>query len=586
MLLLPKKTQTTETYTVTISSQESSYYRSTTTTTTTTTIDAPVSSDAPDEVSDPPKRRKYNYQTRGCLRTHHINRLNQAVDLKAIVMEYSIDPYEYDDEILIDCTVMMYEYYELFAAFTFTRDAVKQFMSSIRELYNPDNDFHNFKHAWSVMHNCFHVLIRGADQFLGKLDILAVFIASICHDVRHPGNSNAFEHATESSISRNYSRPNEVCVLERYHAAVAESVLSAHWCKDILLNNISSVNRQVLMKQINYIIMGTDMTKHKDLVGEVDEVSSELANYLDLSQMNEAIEENRARNYLHMGAVPEEGVGAGGVRVVSPSAKRKAPSMGMGSGSGTPKTSKDEVKKVHIRILQENEEEEEATIKETTTTTTTTLHGGQQVTSTTSTTSSTTKGGGGGMASVQDEMNNRKLFQEVGCSRDENEEDCEDSGGIPGELRDKLTRIIVHVADIGAQTTVQAVAYKWTFRCYAEFKHQAAVEKVMGIVTSPFLHDLNNDRKIFTSQLSFIQDIVEPIWANIVRMLPALSFAMTNLRTNKEQYQQFITAAATATAATATVTATAATNTTSSTSSSSSAAAADSSSSSTSSSKR
>lgn len=114
----------------------------------------------------------------------------------------------------------------------------------------------------------------------------------------------------------------------------------------------------------------------------------------------------------------------------------------------------------------------------------------------------------------------------------------------PSDVREKLTRIIVHVADIGAQTTTHTIAKNWMYRCYAEFRHQAEMESTLGIMTSPFLHDLKEEDKIYASQYGFINDIVQPIWTNLVKLVPNLSFALENLIKNKEEYQRNIHIAA------------------------------------------
>ncbi|RYY82920.1 hypothetical protein EON63_12310 [archaeon] len=255
MLMLPHKLPSTNMDSLTSTGDSQSYLPS-------------LSSTSLDELNDAVihKKHTHEYLTRRLVRT----KTNSGhFDISSLLMNYSTDPYEFDDEILLDIAIAMWEFYGLFSEFSFTKDACKQFLRSIRALYNPENSFHNFKHVWSVMHTCFQILYHGADKFLSKLDILAVFIASICHDVRHPGNSNAFESAIQSDVYRTYKRENEVCVLERYHASITETLLSQEWCKDILLYNFSPVMRANLIKQVQFIIMGTDMAKHHYLVTEV-----------------------------------------------------------------------------------------------------------------------------------------------------------------------------------------------------------------------------------------------------------------------------------------------------------------------------
>lgn len=48
---------------------------------------------------------------------------------------------------------------------------------------------------------------------------------------------------------------------------------------------------------------------------------------------------------------------------------------------------------------------------------------------------------------------------------------------------------------------------------------KASKEIEHGIVTSPFLHDLGDNEKIYKSQYFFIGETVEPIWVNVVRLV-------------------------------------------------------------------
>ena len=60
-------------------------------------------------------------------------------------------------------------------------------------------------------------LTEGA-QRLNQLEIFAVALAAVCHDVDHPGLTNAFLVAASDPIALRY---NDKAVLESHHAATA-----------------------------------------------------------------------------------------------------------------------------------------------------------------------------------------------------------------------------------------------------------------------------------------------------------------------------------------------------------------------------
>lgn len=113
--------------------------------------------------------------------------------------------------------------------------------------------------------------------------------------------------------------------------------------------------------------------------------------------------------------------------------------------------------------------------------------------------------------------------------------DCSDP-----ESRIAFTRVLVHTADIGAQTQCPQVARKWMDRCYGEFRSQAEKEEILGIVTSPFLHDLKEEYKTYSAQCSFIEETVEPLWDAMANFLPKLAPARQQLVVNKLGYKKML----------------------------------------------
>lgn len=54
-------------------------------------------------------------------------------------------------------------------------------------------------------------LLTNASEYLTQHDVLALMIASLCHDVDHPGNTNSFEINTSSELALIH---NDLSVLE------------------------------------------------------------------------------------------------------------------------------------------------------------------------------------------------------------------------------------------------------------------------------------------------------------------------------------------------------------------------------------
>lgn len=188
------------------------------------------------------------------------------------------------------------------------------FLFSLRDSYRGGNAFHNFRHAVDVLQGTFYFLVRiGAlpafKEYTEDLDIhpeeqlkreqqqqqtlydnshkfeldsallhpiqtLALLVASVGHDVGHPGLTNQFMNDNGTPISKIYSC---LSTLENYHSTIFQDILSDHW--PMFLNNEytrdgkSPLNTSVL--QVDSTI-ATDMANHFEYIQKIHEIHQEL----------------------------------------------------------------------------------------------------------------------------------------------------------------------------------------------------------------------------------------------------------------------------------------------------------------------
>ena len=172
---------------------------------------------------------------------------------------HDTDPFELDDMTLIYLSKHMLDAYGLVERFELNLDKLRVFLITVHNNYHKNNSFHNYKHAWGTMHLTFQILKKGADRYLTSLDIMALLIAAICHDLDHPGNNNAFEVATRSALAVTYS---DDTVLERHHCSTALKLLDEHDFMPVMMKN----DKVRLRKIITASIMATDMSQHFSLL--------------------------------------------------------------------------------------------------------------------------------------------------------------------------------------------------------------------------------------------------------------------------------------------------------------------------------
>lgn len=113
------------------------------------------------------------------------------------------------------------------------------FISDLWHGYHTTNPYHNFYHAVDVLQSMYYLVSRMG--FLHKhpptttsrlhnritsIDILALFLICIGHDLGHPGVTNAFMVNASTSLSLLF---NDTSVLESYHAVLLYRLIKTYW---------------------------------------------------------------------------------------------------------------------------------------------------------------------------------------------------------------------------------------------------------------------------------------------------------------------------------------------------------------------
>lgn len=94
-------------------------------------------------------------------------------------------------------------------------------------------------------------------------------------------------------------------------------------------------------------------------------------------------------------------------------------------------------------------------------------------------------------------------------------------------------RTLVHAADLSGQAYPPAVARQWGERVVREFREQAAKERRHGLPVAPFMAELDTPSQVAKLQLSFIDNVVLPLWEAVSELLPGLRDPLDNLYANR-----------------------------------------------------
>jgi hypothetical protein len=145
----------------------------------------------------------------------------------------------------------------LIGHFNLSKSLLSSFLDNIEELYS-SHAYHNPVHAADVVHGVHVLLNQGAEQHLSELEVLALIFSAACHDVGHPGVTNAFRVASGDEDAITYS---DQSVNEMMHLALTYRTLQRPE-NDFLRLALMPKQRQSLRAMVVQMVLATDMDTH------------------------------------------------------------------------------------------------------------------------------------------------------------------------------------------------------------------------------------------------------------------------------------------------------------------------------------
>jgi hypothetical protein len=158
---------------------------------------------------------------------------------------------------------MMY-YYGLFDRLSISEVRAKNFFSDVEFHYHADNPYHNSTHAADVLQSTIFLIEHGGfRQHLSDIELLAVIIATVAHDVDHPGLANPFQIKTMSPLALLYSNQ---AVLEMHHCSTTFALLMK--VENYFIDDLPMETKLQLRDIIITLILATDLGRHFEYLGK------------------------------------------------------------------------------------------------------------------------------------------------------------------------------------------------------------------------------------------------------------------------------------------------------------------------------
>ena len=153
--------------------------------------------------------------------------------------------------------------YGFIEQFDMKDETLIQFLQAIEDRYLTTPCYHNKVHAADVLQSLHAILEMGGKEFIPNLpiELFAILIAAVVHDVGHPGMNNLYQINSRSDVAIRY---NDISVLENMHLATTfEIIMGKNRDENAnILDTFTDEQVTVIRDLIIKSVLNTDMTKH------------------------------------------------------------------------------------------------------------------------------------------------------------------------------------------------------------------------------------------------------------------------------------------------------------------------------------
>ncbi|XP_063242664.1 probable 3',5'-cyclic phosphodiesterase pde-5 isoform X2 [Bacillus rossius redtenbacheri] len=180
-----------------------------------------------------------------------VERLQRAgvPDCVPAIDDYYLDVFSLDD--LQKARHAVYMFKDLFGLARFDGDSVVRFALTVRKNYRRV-PYHNWTHGFSVANSTYSIIKHSPGAFT-TYEALALYVASLCHDLDHRGKNNKFMLETESPLAAIYS----TSTMEHHHFNQTVTILQQKG-HNIFSKLTNSEYKQVL-DLVKHCILATDL---------------------------------------------------------------------------------------------------------------------------------------------------------------------------------------------------------------------------------------------------------------------------------------------------------------------------------------
>ena len=193
------------------------------------------------------------------------NSLNSMIEKELLDIHFNIFKYYpelKDKNSFINGTLFLIEQFDQLKIIK--ENILKNFLNILYEKYSSSTAiYHTERHALDVLQTVYIYTFKTNVINMIKLnylDILSLGLASIAHDLSHPGYSNDYLIRSSNNLAINY---NDIHVLENFHISEMYHILQNNQDNNTnIFSNLQIEDYRFVRKRIIDLILATDMQNH------------------------------------------------------------------------------------------------------------------------------------------------------------------------------------------------------------------------------------------------------------------------------------------------------------------------------------
>uniref|UniRef100_A0A3Q0S7B7 Phosphodiesterase n=1 Tax=Amphilophus citrinellus TaxID=61819 RepID=A0A3Q0S7B7_AMPCI len=183
------------------------------------------------------------------------------------LVDFSFSDFELSDNETTLATIRMFVDLNLVQNFQMKYTSLCLWILSVKKNYRKNVAYHNWRHAFNTAQCMFALLKSGRLQnYMSNLEVLALMIATLCHDLDHRGVNNSYIQRSDHPLAQLYCHST----MEHHHFDQCLMILNSPGNQ--ILSSLSLDEYKATLKMIERAILATDLALYMKRRGEFFEL--------------------------------------------------------------------------------------------------------------------------------------------------------------------------------------------------------------------------------------------------------------------------------------------------------------------------